>query len=156
VKVAQAHDLTLGDNQDLFVSYFSNVDGWHLLRLSASTGEVLWNDAVSGGVPVSTTGGVVLVSAGAVQPVSAAGSIGSTTAYAAGMAPVLYSVAHNDQGDVLALNLPQWVNGSCGNTTGPATVTELDPSGTQLWTREIPMSGASIQRLLACPASHGR
>lgn len=150
-EVAQAHDLTLGDNQDLFVSYFSNVDGWHLLRLSASTGQVLWNDAVSGGVPVSTTGGVVLVSAGAVQPVSAAGYIGSSTAYAAGMAPVLYSVAHNDQGDVLALNLPQGVNGSCGNTTGPATVTELDPSGTQLWTREIPMSGCIHPAVASLP-----
>jgi pimeloyl-ACP methyl ester carboxylesterase/outer membrane protein assembly factor BamB len=151
VDAEQSHDVVLGGNHDLYASYFSNADGWHLLRLDANTGQVIWNDAGPAGIPEPTATGAALVSAGQVQLVGSDESSGGTVTYAAGSTPELYSVAHNDQGDILALNLPQWVSGGCGYTTGPATVTELDPSGRQLWTREVPMSGCIHPTVAALP-----
>lgn len=150
-EVAQAHDLAVGNSHDLFASYYSHDGGWHLLRLDTETGQLLWNDQVTGEVPVPVPSGVALVSAGEVQLVDSDGLTDTPGTYAAGVSPVLYSVAYNDQGDVLALNLPQWANGSCGNTTGPATITELDPNGGELWTREIVMSGCIHPTVASLP-----
>jgi hypothetical protein len=147
----QPYDLILGTNHDLYASYFSNAGGWHLLRLDANTGQVLWDDVGPDGVPQPTLAGVALVSAGQMQLVGSDQSNDGTVAYAAGNSPELYSVAHNDQGDILALNLPQWSSGSCGYTAGPATITELGPSGTQQWTRQLPMSGCVHPSVAALP-----
>ena len=84
VNAEQPHDLVLGSNHDLYASYFSNEDGWHLLRLDTSTGQVLWNDAGPEGVPEPTPEGVALVSAGQVQLVGSDESSGGAITYAAG------------------------------------------------------------------------
>jgi pimeloyl-ACP methyl ester carboxylesterase len=151
VDAEQPHDVILGSGQDLYASYFANDGRWHLLRLDANTGQVLWNDVGPEGIPEPTPTGVALVSPGQVQLVGSDESNGGTVTYATGETPELYSVAHNDQGDILALNLPRWANESCGYTPGPATLTELDPRATQLWTRTITMSGCIHPTVVALP-----